>query len=66
MLKNILKLKGTQILNKNEQKTLSGGMFPVGQGSCQDLFVSADCCDPRWTTVCGFTPGPCVNGSCLL
>ena len=46
MLKNILQLKGTQLLTKKEQKVISGGL--------------KDCIDPA-TNVCKYLSFACAN-----
>ncbi|WP_394749176.1 hypothetical protein [Spongiimicrobium salis] len=63
-MKKLTSLKGAKVLKKEEQKVILGGM--LRKLTCQQLFVSADCCDPRWTAVCGFPPLPCVNGVCIF
>jgi len=48
MLKNILKLKGTQELTKQDQKSINGGVF--GPGGCYS------------PNICGSAGGvPCKN-----
>lgn len=44
MIKNILKLNGAQKLEKNEQKSISGGMgFPI-PGGCPNWHDALLCC----------------------
>lgn len=50
MLKNILKLDGTQQLSKTEQKNISGGI-PVGTGTSAPPPPGLICCE--WITMCG-------------
>ncbi|MEK6155349.1 hypothetical protein WIW50_18920 [Flavobacteriaceae bacterium 3-367] len=64
-MKKLANLKGVKALSKKEQKTISGGLAR-GQ-TCQELFVSADCCDPCWTSPCGFIGAEfCFNGICYI
>ena len=61
-MKKLADLKGAKALNKNEQKSINGG----GKLTCEELFITGDCCDPRWTT-CGFSGAEyCINGTCIL
>jgi hypothetical protein len=53
MLKNILKLEGTQKLTKNEQKGINGGWVPPTGGSCPN------------GTCQYFENGPCRKASSL-
>lgn len=42
MIKNILNLKGTQRINKDEQRGISGGRPPIGPTSCCN--PALECC----------------------
>jgi len=69
MLKTILNLSGAQLLNKNEQKMISGGNFPFIQGDgpvCNSSGIGDVCpagheCDnaggPNIGTCIDTTPG---------
>lgn len=64
-MKKLINLLGAKALNKNEQKSINGGA-PGPKITCQELFISADCCDPRWSS-CGFGGAQyCINGYCIL
>ena len=56
MLKNILKLKGIQELNKSDQKTLngSGSRMPISCTSDADCEQSGDFCPGQVRCVPGF------------
>ncbi|SNZ00116.1 hypothetical protein [Flagellimonas pacifica] len=60
-MKKLMNLDGIKTLNKKEQQNILGG-----SDKCQQLFISANCCHPWWTTVCGFPGGGCSNGVCYL
>jgi len=57
MLKNILKLNGAQKLEKNEQKSISGGLGDPFASVCNNYpnFIWSDvkkCCLVRYTNCC--------------
>jgi len=58
MLKNILKLNGTQELSKNEQQNIAGGFGPIGLGEGR--------CPSGPGCVIGYFNGEAICGPCHL
>ena len=58
MLKNILKLDGAKELNKKDQKTIKGGLFPTKGGK----LCSAVCPSANYGVLCDLHAG-CPNSN---
>ncbi len=62
-MKKLKNLKNVKTLNREQQKNINGQRKGP---TCGELWVSANCCDPFWTS-CGFTGAEyCINGQCIL